>query len=128
MLSSRLVLPCPLSPEKTWKRGAGSSSSGARLRTLRRCRARTRNQPSAEGKGKGRGKGNEALDAHGHHDAGVLLARDRTEQARVELALELEGDLVGGHGGEEIDHVAGVEADRHCAAGALGVSRLARLA
>ncbi|HRC87759.1 MAG TPA: hypothetical protein PK413_19365, partial [Thermoanaerobaculia bacterium] len=33
--------------------------------------------------------------------------------AGVELAVELEADLVGAHGAEQVDEVAGVEADRH---------------
>src|SRR5688500_11083581 len=113
MLSRRLVLPWPLSPTKTLNRVVGESSSGARLRTLVSRSAWTSTDRS---------------DAHRHDHAAVLLAGDRAEQARVELALELERDLVGGHGAQEVDHVAGVEADGHRASLDLGIELLASLA
>jgi hypothetical protein len=49
-------------------------------------------------------------DAHRHDDAEVVRALDGAEDAGVELALEVEVDLLGVHDLEDLDQVAGVEA------------------
>src|SRR5690606_2389409 len=83
MASSRLLLPWPLSPKKTLKRGPGERSRSARLR---KPRTRSRSTRSAD----------MPLDAHRHHDADEARRRvaDRLENARIELARELQRDLV----------------------------------
>src|SRR5687768_1899198 len=116
MVSSRLVLPCPLSPANTWNRAPGASSIRARLRTPSRLRCSIR-RSAARG-----------LDAHRHHDAEVIVAGERLEQAGVELAAEVEADLVAGHLRQQLDDVLGVEADRDRRAVVLGVELLADLA
>src|SRR6185503_1463009 len=111
MVSSRLVLPCPLSPANTWNRAPGASSTRARLRTPSRLRCSTRRS-----------------DPHRHDDPEVVVAGQRLEQARVELAAEVEADLVAAHLGQELDDVLRIEADRDRGPRVFGVELLADLA
>src|SRR5262249_48626796 len=84
--SSRWVLPWPLSPENTLNRSRGSSDSGRRLRTPRATRAWIRRS-----------------DPHRHDHAEVVVAGQRAQQARVELAVERDRDLVARHLREQLD-------------------------
>src|SRR5690606_10320058 len=117
MASSRLLLPWPLSPKKTLKRGPGERSRSARLR---KPRTRSRSTRSAD----------MPLDAHRHHDADEARRRvaDRLENARIELARELQRDLVLAQRSEHVEQVARVEADRHRVARVVDVELLAALA
>src|SRR4051794_38867712 len=126
MASRTLVLPWPLSPHSTLKRGCGSIKTSARLRNWRASRAWMRTGGPARG-GRRRGRS----DAHRHDDADVaaaLGALGGAHQPRVELAVELELDLVAFHLAEELDEVLGVEADRERRAVVADVEALVRLA
>src|SRR3990172_9150702 len=116
MASSRLVLPWPLSPESTLKRGEGSSVSGARLRNAWSWRARRSKSGGARS------------DAHRHDDAEVVRSLGRPHDARIELAAQLQADLLGRHLPEEVAEVLGVEADAERRAGVADLEFLLDLA
>src|SRR5689334_2944280 len=107
MASRRLVFPCPLPPERTLKRGFGSSVSAPRLRNPSEVTARMSKRV-----GFYRG----TLETHRHDDAEVLIAClglriSGAQKARIEFAIQLELYLGTLHLAEQLDDVLGVESD-----------------
>src|SRR5215471_16563666 len=100
----------------TLKRAEGSKLVGARLRNdvVWRARRSTRAGPR--------------LDTHRHDDAEVVFAVARLDHCRVELAGDLDPDVVGDHLREEIREVARIEADRDGLALVVDLELLAHLA
>src|ERR1700730_13218885 len=119
MASKRLVLPWPLSPDRTLKRGWGVMATWSRFRKLSIARARTCKTGDSE--------------PHGHDHAQVVVAGagvliHRANHTGVELAVELQADLRGVDLAEENDDVVGVEADGDVAALVVDVELLLGLA
>src|SRR6185437_17148708 len=99
MASRRLVLPWPLAPATTVRRGAGSRSRRSRLR---RSRMRRRSRQSFARAAMPRS------NAHGHDDGDVaLLARlaAGAEHGGIELARDAEDHLLVVDGGEDVEEV-----------------------
>src|SRR5690348_12788292 len=107
MASSRFVLPWPLSPTKTLKPVPGVRTVGTRLR--KPCSWRPRSSKRSES------------DAHRHDDAEVVVRLGGPEERRVELARQLERQLLGGHLREQLGEVLRVEADAERRAGVADV-------
>src|SRR5688572_22275960 len=110
MASSRLVFPWALSPWKTLKRAEGSRTTGARLRKPSSWRT-WRSTPAGRWRYVGVGV-RARSDAHRHDHAHVVGGVGRPDHRGIELARQLEADLLGAHLGQEVDEVLRVEADR----------------
>src|ERR1700722_8589803 len=100
MASSRLVLPCPLSPATTLNRGPSTTSAGARLRNPR---AVIDSMVS----------GGISSDAHGHHDREELALPGRPDHRGIELAAQPQLHFLFVQRRENVEEVLRVEADGH---------------
>src|SRR5262245_39291023 len=125
MASRTLVLPCPLSPYRTLKRGCGCHFTRRKLRNPSAAMAWNSKEVSRP-----RRRGSEP---HRHDDAQVVLPRPALlrpgpQHAGVELAGQLELDFLAVHLAQEIDQVVGVEPDGEVAAVVADVEFLLALA
>src|SRR3954463_3572930 len=101
MASRMLVLPCPLSPESTVKRGRSPMSARS---TLRNCRSASDSMRKADT--------SRRLNAHRHDHCFVALLvalGRRLDARRIEIAADTEDDLVVVERAEHIEEVPGVE-------------------
>src|SRR5258708_23386163 len=102
-----LILPCPLSPDRTVNRERSSKFARS---TLRNWRSASDSMRSAGTIWRPR------LDAHGHHDGFVALvvALARGLDHRwIEIASDAENDLLVVEGTEHVEKVLRVETDHH---------------
>src|SRR5258708_20790659 len=104
MASSTLVLPCPLSPEKTVKRGSSATSARSTLRNWRSASDSMRNGAT----------GTVLLNAHRHDDgfvAVVVALGGGLDDRGIEIAADAEDDLFVVERAEDVEEVLRVESD-----------------
>src|SRR5207342_1276805 len=131
--SSTEVLPAPLSPISRFSAGPGDSDARSnRRRPAISSRITCMRAPQSRTPGQGRAfgsvpRGTEESQAERHHHVAALLAaRLADEGGRVRVA-ELEDDVLVTQGGEGIEQVVHVEADRQAIDSGIGLDLFLRL-
>src|SRR4029450_106826 len=100
--SSRLVLPCALSPARMFSCGDGGSDS---LRYLRKSDSSTLSLSNDF-------RSHERLNPHGHDNTQGSVLFEAFEHSGTQTVLHLDQNLLAALRAERIEHVARVESDR----------------